>query len=308
MTYPIPSDLALMDSNGDGATDRIYVGDTGGQLWRVDIGADRTTSAAFKATVGKLATVADQFETEDQRKFFYPPDVLQVNDAAYSSVGNYDLVTIATGNRSHPLNTDVQDRFYAFRDYHQAPLVDGDDPAPDPPESDDDGLADGYTTLQGKTVALAGNLFDVTDINDPAGTDLTDLKDDDGYFIDLEGLGEKGLSSPITLAGTVFFTSYTPEDVLQISDCSLAEGGGTVYAFNVLNGAAVFINWDGIGDDTNLLLNDRTQTLGAGIPSSAVPIFQKEGISLLIGGGGGAKTIDPGLGWAPVRTYWGQEQ
>ncbi|MEE9602441.1 MAG: hypothetical protein V3V75_03985, partial [Thermoguttaceae bacterium] len=306
MTYPIPSDLALMDSNGDGATDRIFVGDTGGQLWRVDIGADFTTSAGFKATVGKLATVADQFEIEDQRKFFYPPDVVRVDDSTYSSVGKYDLVTIATGNRSHPLNTDVKDRFYAFRDYHQAPLVDG-DPATVPPESDDDGLADGYTTLQGKTVALAGDLFDVTDINDPAGTDLTDLQTAYGYFIDLEGLGEKGLSSPITLAGTVFFTSYTPEDVLQISDCSLAEGGGTVYGFNVLNGAAVF-NWDGIGDDTNLTKSDRTQTLGAGIPSSAVPIFQEEGISLLIGGGGGAKTIDPNIALPRARTYWGQEE
>ena len=306
MTYPIPSDLALMDSNGDGATDRIYVGDTGGQLWRVDIGADFTTSATFKATIGKLATVADAFETEDQRKFFYPPDVVRAEDPAYSTAANYDLVTIASGNRAHPLNTDIKDRFYAFRDYHQAPLVDG-VATTVPPESDDDGLADGYTTLQGKTVALAGTLLDLTDINDPAGTDLTDLQAADGYFIDLEGLGEKGLSSPIVLAGTVFFTSYTPEDVLQLSDCSLAEGGGTVYAFNVLNGAAVF-NWDGVGDDTNLTKSDRTQTLGAGIPSSAVPIFQEEGISLLIGGGGGAKTIDPKLGLPRARTYWGQEE
>ena len=181
------------------------------------------------------------------------------------------------------------------------------DPATVPPESDDDGLADGYTTLQGKTVALTGDLFDVTDINDPAGIDLTNLQAAYGYFIDLEGLGEKGLSSPITLAGTVFFTSYTPEDVLQISDCSLAEGGGTVYGINVLNGAAVF-NWDGIGNETNLTKSDRTQTLGSGIPSSAVPIFQEEGISLLIGGGGGAKTIDPNIGLPRSRTYWGQEE
>jgi type IV pilus assembly protein PilY1 len=303
MTYPIPSDLALMDADGDGATDRIYVGDTGGQVWRVDIGADVTDSAGFKATVGKLATVADQFELEDQRKFFYPPDVVRVEDSYYSSDANYDLVTIASGNRSHPLNSDVQDRFYAFRDVHQAALVDGDPLL----TSDDDGLADGYTTLQGKTVAIQpGDLFDVTDINDPTGTDLTDLKAANGYFIDLEGLGEKGLSSPITLGGTVFFTSYTPEDVLSLSDCSLAEGGGTVYAFNVLNGAAAY-NWDGIGDDTNLAKSDRTQTLGAGIPSSAVPIFQEEGISILIGGGGGAKTLDPDIELPRERTYWGHE-
>ncbi|MDX1433218.1 MAG: hypothetical protein R3286_12290, partial [Gammaproteobacteria bacterium] len=144
------------------------------------------------------------------------------------------------------------------------------------------------------------------DINDPQGTDLTNLQNAKGYFIDLEGYGEKGLSSPVILAGTVFFTSYTPEDVLQLADCSLAEGGGVLYAFNVLNGAAVF-NWDGIGDDTNLTKGDRTYTLGAGIPSSAVPIFQPEGITLLVGGGGGATTIDPDLALPRQRTYWSHE-
>jgi type IV pilus assembly protein PilY1 len=309
MTYPIPSDVAMFDSDADGTTDRLYVGDTGGQVWRVDIGADFTVNTGLKATVGKLATVSDPAVTVDQRKFFYAPDVVQVEDEEFSSTSKYDLVTIASGNRAEPLNKDVQDRFYAFRDFHQAPLVDG-DPATVPPESDDNGLADGYTTLQGPTVALAGSpsdtLMDLTDINDPTGTDLSALQAADGYYINLEGVGEKGLSSPITLGGTVFFTSYTPEDVLQISDCSLAEGGGLVYALNVLN-AAVY-NWDGVGDDTNLTKGDRVLTLGAGIPSSAVPIFQEEGISLLIGGGGGAKTIDPKLGLPRARTYWGQEE
>jgi Tfp pilus tip-associated adhesin PilY1 len=156
-------------------------------------------------------------------------------------------------------------------------------------------------------VALAGNLMDLTDINGPTGSDLTTLESAYGYYIDLEGLGEKGLAAPIVLGGTVFFTSYTPEDVVQLSDCSLAEGGGKLYAFNVLNGEAVF-NWDGVGDDTNLTKSDRTFTLGAGIPSSAVPIFQEEGITLLVGGGGGATTIDPDLALPRARTYWGQEE
>ncbi len=303
MTYPIPSDLALIDGDGDGATDRFYVGDTGGQLWRIDIGAELSTSAGFKATVGKLATVSDASEPADQRKFFYPPDVVQVSGGTYSSVGRYDLVTAVTGNRANPLNQTVQDRLYAFRDAHVAPLVDG-----DPTDtSDDDGLADGYALLQGKTVALPGDLFDVTDINGPQGADLTSLQNANGYFIDLEASGEKALAPPVILAGTIFFTSYKPEGIIQLSDCSLAEGGGDLYALNVLNGAAAY-NWDGIGDDTNLSKSDRTYTLGAGIPSGAVPIFQEEGITILVGGGGGATTIDPNLALPRARTYWGQEQ
>ncbi len=36
--YCIPSDVAGLDTNGDGYVERLYVGDVGGQLWRFDIG------------------------------------------------------------------------------------------------------------------------------------------------------------------------------------------------------------------------------------------------------------------------------
>ena len=71
----------------------------------------------------------------------------------------------------------------------------------------------------------------------------------------------------------------------------------------MLNGAAGF-NWDGVGSTVSLAASDRTYSLGGGIPSGAVPIFQAEGITLLVGGGGGATTIDPNLALPRARTYW----
>ena len=309
MNFPIPSDVAVMDSNGDGTTDRLYVGDTGGQVWRVDLGPDLSTTAGLKATVAKLASVSAVNSPVDERKIFYPPDVVQVRDYTYSSTYEYDLVTLVTGNRSAPLNQVVKDRFYAIRDYHTNGLVDG-----DPLDVlDDDGLADGVTTLLGPLVgtpptvtARAGDLFDVTDANDPEGNDLTDLRDADGYYLDFEGSGEKGLAAPIILAGKVFFTSYLPDGVVQNSTCAIAEGAGALYGLNVLNGAAVF-NWDGVGEGNALTKSDRIYQLGGGIPSSAVPIFQEEGITLLIGGGGGATTVDPLIALPRIRTYWFQD-
>ncbi|MCP5152286.1 MAG: VWA domain-containing protein [Chromatiales bacterium] len=301
MIYPIPSDVALMDADSDGLIDRLYVGDTGGQVWRVDLAADTSVTAGIKATVGKLATVSDGSADADKRKFFYPPDVVQVRDSTYSTIGHYDLVVVVTGDRSSPLNTSVQDRFYAFRDYTVSAMTDGDPADPD----DDDGLADGYTTLQGKTTAQVGDLFDVTDVNAPTGQDLTDLQSADGYFLDLEANGEKGLAAPIILAGVVFFTTYMPEAQLSGHGCTLAEGGGRLYGLNVLNGAAAY-DWDESGDPT-LTKSDRVYTLGSGIPSSAVPIFQEKGITLLIGGGGGATTINPLIGLPRNRTYWFEE-
>ncbi len=279
--------------------DRLYVGDTGGQVWRVDFAPDTTAAAGMKAVVGKFATVSDALEPADQRKFFYPPDIVQVTDKLYSSTGRYDMVTLVTGDRSHPLEITAQNRLYAMRDLHVAPLVDGDPLDP----SDDNGLADGYTTIQGKTVARAGDLFDVTTINDPSGADLTSLQTARGFDLNLTGNGEKSLAPPIVLAGTVYFTTYLPDGVVSSSSCSLAEGAGLLYAINVLNGAAVF-NWDGVGDAVSLAASDRTYTLGGGIPSGAVPIFQSEGITLLVGSGGGATTIDPNLALPRARTYW----
>ena len=94
-----------------------------------------------------------------------------------------------------------------------------------------------------------------------------------------------------------------PDGVISSTSCSLADGAGLLYAINVLNGAAVF-NWDGVGSAVSLAASDRTYTLGGGIPSGAVPIFQAEGITLLVGGGGGATTIDPNLALPRARTYW----
>ncbi len=308
MIFPIPSDLALLDSNGDGNTDRILVGDTGGQLWRVDLlPADPgpSTTDKVKPIVGRLGTVSSDQTLADQRKFFEPPDVVQVRGGAgFSSNANYDLVTIVSGNRANPLNLNVQDRFYAFRDVVIGRM--SDDGLPSGVAGD--GNADNFTSLQGALDSPLdpGDLFDVTNIVDPQGTDLANLQNANGYYLDLVDPGEKGLSSPIVLGGTVFFTTYLPEQVVNVAACTLAEGAGVLYGINVLNGTAVF-NWDQSPSTDPLSIADRRMALGSGIPSSAVPIFQPGGISLLIGGSGGATVVDPGLTLPRARTFWFEE-
>ena len=37
MNFSFPSDIVFNDSDYDGLTDRLYVGDLGGQMWRVDL-------------------------------------------------------------------------------------------------------------------------------------------------------------------------------------------------------------------------------------------------------------------------------
>ena len=303
MNCPIPSDLTIFDSDGDGTDDRLYVGDLCGQVWRVDINPDLSTGEGVKPIVAKFAELSDldtdPLNVADHRKIFYRPDIVQVLNNEFSTTARYDLISIVTGRRDNPLNVDVQDRAYALREFHVDTLTD----------ADDDGEADAgtYTTIIGPIGNSAHTLFDSTlVVEDPVGADLSDFQISDGWYIDFTETGEKSLAAPVILSGKLFFTTYLPEGVVDASRCALAEGSGRLYGVDVLTGGVVFNYDDADGADT-LTVSDKVYTLGAGIPSSAVPIFQEEGITLLIGGGGGATVVDPNIDLPRGRTYWYQQ-
>ena len=92
MDWAVPSNVAVLDLTGDGIMDRGYVGDLGGQMWRLD--RDLNVMKLFSAPSG--------------HKIFYAPDV--VRDKGFLSV------FFGTGDRSNPLDTTVVDRMYAIKD------------------------------------------------------------------------------------------------------------------------------------------------------------------------------------------------
>lgn len=101
MNYSIPSDITLLDRNSDGKIDRLYVGDVGGNVWRVDLEPTGGNTPNFWQ-VKKLAALGCATGPcaigTTPRKIFYPPEVI--------ATGGYDAVFIATGDREHPLYTD----------------------------------------------------------------------------------------------------------------------------------------------------------------------------------------------------------
>ncbi len=303
MVHAIPSDLATMDSNADNVTDRVYVGDTGGNVWRVDLGDTISTTSNGGTIVGKLASVSTAGTAADERRILYPPDVVQVHDSEFFSgtPARYDLVTVVTGNRADPLDTSVSNQVYAFRDLAVSGMTDVAAPF---------NIAEDYPKTGGAALDQS-DLVDVTDNALQDGDDtakanaLAALKTSRGWYLNLTDSGEKALAAPVVLGGKLFFTTYLPE--ASSGSCEAQEGAGRLYAVDVLNAKAV-INFDGIGDDSNLSASDRTYTLGGGIPSSAVPIFQEEGITLLIGTSAGGESVDPELGLPRIRTFWHQEE
>jgi type IV pilus assembly protein PilY1 len=96
MDYSISSDLSKVDVDGDGRAERLYVGDMGGRMWRIDISSSGLT--------GKILFNAG-------RKIFYPPDVTLENDS-----GLYETLFFGTGDREHPKESTVINRLYSVKD------------------------------------------------------------------------------------------------------------------------------------------------------------------------------------------------
>ena len=315
MHYSIPSRITIADSNGDGIGDRLYVGDTGGQVWRVDLGNDVRSAgglrlvsdcnadpACHRTVVGKLASVSDTTDATQHRRFFEPPSVVQVRDATYSDTADYDYVLIGSSYRAHPLNTGVHDRFYAFRDRYISGLADADG------DHISEG-ADGYADGAGGAIVGTGdapadnNLIDVTTtVLDTSAT----TKAADGWYYDFteaSNTGEKVLSAANTVAGGVTFTTFRPGVNAVANPCQGTLGNANAYNFNILN-ANAFLDWDGDGDIDE---NDRSRALGGGIPSDVVPVFTEEGVVGLVGIEGGASQLGVLAGLPRFRTYWYEE-
>lgn len=305
MEHAIPSEISALDTNGDTLLDRLYFGDAGGNVWRIDLGANLGAAPASRdrTVVGKLAALATAGVRADERAIFERPDIVQVRDHTFAAPGQkrHDLVVVATGDRPAPLATDVDDRVYAIRDLAHRPLG---------RVGASLHLADRRYPRPGGAALTDRDLLDVTGnpIQDATGITraeaLEALRSGRGWYLNLETApGEKALAAPITLAGKLFVTTFSP--VSSSESCAVNEGQGRLYALDLLTGGAA-LDFDG-GRDRPLTRRDRSRLLGAGIPSAALPIFQESGISLLIGGSGGAIRVDPGIDLPRKRTYWLQQ-
>ena len=206
MIYAIPSDLTVIRNLSGGPTNRAYVGDTGGNVWRIDFSGDGATNLAT-STVVKLASLADPGTAAGRRKFLFPPDVVAQD--------GYDAILLGSGDREHPFDTTVTNRFYMLKDKgtdvgavtgNTEPTI-TEQPIVGPP--DYAGLSDLTSNcVQDASACLAGETQAA--VSSQLGTDR-------GWFITL-GAGEKVVGNAISIAGTTFFNTNQP---------SATAGGGT---------------------------------------------------------------------------------
>lgn len=223
----IPADVNIIDSDGNGLTDRMYVVDTGGRLWRGDFpGSDRTAwTLTPLASVGRhrSATVVND------RRFFQAPDYAPFRNAR----GGYDAIVFGSGDREDPLNLTTENFLYVYRDYRTAIGR----PAADVLTTD--------ASLKGQT--------DFVDLTTTCASGAVGCADSanlsTGFRLKLAGSGEKVLSQPLSASGTVFFSTYLPPNPAAAS-CQPSEGTSKLYGISLRDSRPLFNRFisDGDGD------------------------------------------------------------
>jgi type IV pilus assembly protein PilY1 len=265
MTYSIPSDIARVDTNDDGKIDRLYVGDIGGRMWRFDIGATDPGS-----WTGRII-----FTGSTGTKIFYPPDVTLER-------GDYQMLFFGTGDREHPKETTVVNRLYAVNDKNLAGTL------------TESNL---YDVTSGELQAADTTLERRAEI-------LAALSSSSGWFIQLENQGEKCLSPTVVLNKVAYYTTFTPGAGSETDPCLVGEGAARVYALEYQTGNAAF-NLDLTNDVGGTVINkeDRSRSIGLGIPSGVVVTFVGGKAIAYIGVGGGIAPINPNTN-EREQTYW----
>ena len=256
-TDSIPSSIGLLDSDGDGLTDRLYTGDTGGNVWRIDMPGAAPNDSENPWTIFKLAELGGTTNESDLR-FFNEPSIVRTfisetiqtqekdedGNVVKDENGNeitinshqekpYDAILIGSGDRSNPIGIDTDDSFFMLKDSYIK-------------------TQSFYSAVEPKipTTILKTNLYDYT--TDPfIQADTTQKLEDlavavsqkSGWHIDFNDPGEKNTAEAIVINGIVYFTTFVPADLdPSVIHCEQPNGKGFLYAVDLTLGIAIY-NW-----------------------------------------------------------------
>ncbi len=254
MAYSIPSDLTIIDADDDQHADRIYFGDMGGQIWRIDL---TTTSSLTSLSTYRLADLAAGSETNpaDLRRFYSPPSVALINDS-----GSFHYaVAIGSGYRAHPKATGVNDRFYMLKDT----ILD----------SNGSGPNSWRMLTESNLYNTTSNIIGEGDSADKTRA-LDILSSKKGWYLELASTGEKALSPSLIFNNQLVFTTYVPST--SGLSCDVAAGNGRLYLVNLTDATPVkdFVPSVTAPGGSTLTAQDRSiGTPGVGIPGAPVPYF-----------------------------------
>jgi len=293
---PLPGEITVLDGDEDGFADRLYAVDLGGRLWRFMVGeADPANWSG---------TLVFSPDPAAGRKAF--PGLSPARS------GDRWLIAYGSGDRAHPLNTAVTDRFYLIRDQ---------------------GLSDAEPIAESALIDVTGDALQLEDNDENARGELLAAllaEDCPGWRISLERLdqagragGEKVLAAPLIFNRVVYFTTYMPDapEALPQLPCVVGNpGSARLYAVDWRTGEAVLnfhpendgegeeaVNPRALGPRREVLRRaDRGTALGAGLPGGIVTLLDGPGAELLVGAGEGLHRRAATSGGMIFPLYWRQ--
>ena len=225
MIYAIPSDVTALNTDLDsqGYIDRIYVGDTWGNVWRFD-----TNDAAVANWNGKLlATLSSDITTNERRKILFPPAIVKQNvpyrfDAVYVGTGDREHPICLTYNQTTPTVMTNSCPLYAPTD-KMFMLVDPD-----------------YGLTMGGTAAITfSELYQRLTTDLTVNTSNTILNSYKGWYRDLDN-GEKVVNAPTVFSNRLRFGTYAP--LGQSGGACVPPGEGRLNEIDAITGDLVPIN------------------------------------------------------------------
>ncbi len=284
MTNSIPADITVIDTDGDGYSDRMYASDMRGQLWRFDI-KKTNTGAATLATGGVIARLGDA-TAAGNRRFYYAPDVSLSKDSTQLNIA------IGSGYRAHPLDTVIRDAFFIIADKNiYNPAVDGSgNPV--------------YTTItMSDLYDTTSNIIGQGNVTEVSAAQVT-LAGKKGWYIWMSEpngtfIGEKILAKSLTFADMLMFTTYTPITAAT-GACSPSQGRAIAYLINIKDGSPVY-DFNQSGGTLLTQIDRRMNLVRGGIPPEPSLLFNENGPVILVGT---EKAPDPNLLLSPRKTYW----
>ncbi|WP_299880921.1 pilus assembly protein [uncultured Cocleimonas sp.] len=203
----VPSRIRVLDIDRNGSIDRLYFGDTGGNIWRADLNAsvyDSDTSNDGNISEAKLYKIASLGGADAaNRKFFEEPDI-----AVFRQKGGYVAsIAIGSGDRTRPLDDSVNDKFFVVYD------------------------TEAFVEPTSTTALLLSDLIDSTAIT--AGVTHK------GWYKNLiSTTGEKVLSTAVTFQNKVMFTTFgTTSITTSTNGCSTSNTNeARLYILDLLSG------------------------------------------------------------------------
>lgn len=196
--YSVPSDVTVVDVDGNGEPDRAYVSDVRGNLYRVDFPTSGSLldAASWSATSAvKIASLGG--------KVFFAPDVVVTRA--------FVAVLVGTGDREKPLLNVTADKFLLVKDNVGSPRA---------------------TPL---TVADLTRVAKIDNTTMQPTQTVSGANNPQGCYLELATAGEKVVNAPFSIAGATYFGTNRPRRSNQ-NMCAADLGEAFSYQFPLFCG------------------------------------------------------------------------